>query len=292
DPKTWQETYALNIRKSHALQEDMHANADDEDHVTAHLTQLNAIHSRLQKLEKQHSVSTRWAVNDAQYLRWIQEVDSKLKATTLNRMLVFARERQFLLSLKEKYANGQSIATRIANQIKQVTMKLKKNLKALNTIGGVTITEKEALNPVSPIYLVSVLNQDCVLPSCIQRQGSELWNRCCRMHEEIHIIKEEMTNVSLHYLKEHNTAKMAFNHLTETGQSSSSVLMFEHMYSIERRYRYLSEIFGWCVKVPPMEYYCSIAPSENLLDGAVEDDCDDELYNEEEESDESDNEMY
>lgn len=56
-------------------------------------------------------------------------------------------------------ANGQSIATRIANQIKQVTMKLKKNLKALNTIGGVTITEKEALNPVSPIYLVSVLNQ-------------------------------------------------------------------------------------------------------------------------------------
>jgi hypothetical protein len=42
-------------------------------------------------------------VNDAQYLRWIQEVDSKLKATTLNRMLVFARERQFLLSLKEKY---------------------------------------------------------------------------------------------------------------------------------------------------------------------------------------------
>lgn len=85
---------------------------------------------------------------------------------------------------------------------------------------------------------------------------------------------------------------MAFNHLTETGQSSSSVLMFEHMYSIERRYRYLSEIFGWCVKVPPMEYYCSIAPSENLLDGAVEDDCDDELYNEEEESDESDNEMY
>jgi len=59
---------------------------------------------RLQKIEKQRNIRTRWQKGDELYQAHVAALDSKQRDAILNQLLQLSRERRFLLALKSKYA--------------------------------------------------------------------------------------------------------------------------------------------------------------------------------------------
>ncbi|KAJ7375263.1 hypothetical protein OS493_002010 [Desmophyllum pertusum] len=83
-------------------------------------------------IEKKNGIRVRWQETDATFENAQQRLTVKKRSNELLKLHKMASERTFLLELKAKYADGQAIAIKLANQIDKVVNSMNQGLATLN----------------------------------------------------------------------------------------------------------------------------------------------------------------
>ena len=130
--------------------------------------------------------------------------------------LTFCEHKYLLLS---PFLDGQSIATRLAKQINRTTKSIKKDIQKYNDDDHTTIPQErlplaiafdEIKEPDSPFWWnLNAFNADpsqnqVSIPLSVKRKAIDLCHLLDRAKEEQALLKDEMHNVFLYYLQQHD----------------------------------------------------------------------------------------
>ncbi|XP_066300346.1 uncharacterized protein [Branchiostoma lanceolatum] len=248
----WKRDYLMLLAQLNSLHEDILEAQDGEDGrtVTVHQSALKQLTNKILIIEKKHRI-TRWRASDDDYKTVLKEVDKEERTKLLSEARAEACERVFLIALKAKYPDGQSIATKLSNQLKSINGKLEKTINRYNNLmwptqhGSIfppSIEIAEARDPYWTRYLdldVSYRGEGDI-PYSLLRKAIDALNLKQRAQEEIQMVKTEMREVLLHFIRQDEVVRGAVENHEKLGERAA---LIERTIKLQQRLQLAARLF-------------------------------------------------
>ncbi|XP_033101230.1 uncharacterized protein LOC117104486 isoform X2 [Anneissia japonica] len=238
DKAPWEETYVFQLGQLDSLR----SNPDSSEQYTS-------LHKSVCNLEKSNGVTKRWKKDDAKFKSAHIAQQHRCRINCLDKMREVAKERMFLLDLKKKYFDGQTVAIRISRQISKTSVSLRKLLATYKTFDGAEHTTfSDVSNPEGNIYLPACETSKDDIPSTAKREIIKLHYLKERATEEIIMVEHEMENVMNYYLNQHT---VLHKQITEenVAYGKRSFLIFNAII-LERKLKSLETLFNKFITTP------------------------------------------
>ncbi|XP_028415964.1 uncharacterized protein LOC114539523 [Dendronephthya gigantea] len=185
---TWEEQYVQNLLHLYQLRAQI-GNIPEGDHsqLTDVVKKSKKVLKAVQRIEKQQKLKKRWKTGESKFNAAAISLEQRRQESVMELTYSSAVERMFLISLKNKYADGQAIAVKLSKQISQRTNAIKAAVTrynaSLNSLEDwiqelpAEMQFEEAKDPNSVIY--SHLNHqqtNDTVPSAVKRAAIDSHN--------------------------------------------------------------------------------------------------------------------
>ncbi|XP_066264562.1 uncharacterized protein [Branchiostoma lanceolatum] len=249
----WQREYVTKLLKVKAVRNKILANDDGSDAAVSHAL-FAQLDKQLKEMEKKHKVATRWDESSKDFQDITKEVDWTTRSSLLSKMRSLAYERSFLRSLKRKYPEGQTIASKLSDQLKTASSKLKKTIDDYNTVEWdptdpkfpLTVEFREATDSSWQHYacLDPTVLEEPGLPRSLQRKAIDHLNLLQRATEEVEMVQQEMKNVFYHFQTQHELTENALTALGEADNDGRKAALTTHMLRLQKRFITMYHFFS------------------------------------------------
>ncbi|KAJ8346569.1 hypothetical protein SKAU_G00279700 [Synaphobranchus kaupii] len=196
---------------------------------------ISRLNESLASLERKLKITRRWEPSEPDFVSTLKAMDKGDGTHLLSTARAEAKERLFLISLKMKYPDGQAIAIKLSNQIKQSNRRIAKAIKTYNTIKWPPQHSyfpcQHGDSHTTPLHLSTLawmMNHPAVcesdpVPVSLKRRAVDALNRKDQTLEESQMLHKEMRAV-LNYLHlQHDLAKNAVEYYHQPGLRSALI---------------------------------------------------------------------
>ncbi|XP_066271123.1 uncharacterized protein [Branchiostoma lanceolatum] len=187
----------------------------------------------------------RWRSDDEQYVSAMEDLDQDERSRLLEEMRSASYMRAFLISLKQRYPDGQKIALKLSKQLTSASKKLAKTIQTYNSIQWElknpefpeTVAFDDAKDPAWDTYQAvdGVSMCEPGLPYSVKRKAIDAVNLKERASEEQEMVKTEMLRVMQHLLAQHHITEDEKDRCTENSNAAGQALLTQHIIRIEQR---------------------------------------------------------
>ncbi|XP_071853693.1 uncharacterized protein [Apostichopus japonicus] len=195
------EVYALKLKTLYDLRKDYERECLSENSAVGCISLLLRKIKRIdEEILAMEQGQPRWTEGSALYQAALANNTARRKKSHLFKLHTLCVDRWLLISLKQKYADGQAIAKLLCRQIKTATTKLKKGLENYNQeIGGPPLIFSDVCDVASNVWrcLETTNTSDTshpTIPTHVKRQWIDIVHKLDRSVEELEQLKSEMRN--------------------------------------------------------------------------------------------------
>ncbi|XP_035665584.1 uncharacterized protein LOC118408832 [Branchiostoma floridae] len=235
----------------------------------------------------------RWHPDHEDYISALKDVDEDERTRCLGEMRSASYKRAFLISLKQRYPDGQGIALKLSKQLSSANKKLTKAIQAYNNIQSLwepqsgqypaTVSFEVACDTSWDTYQTLHASMgEPGLPYSIKRKAIDAVSLKERAVEEQEMVKTEMERVMQHLHTQHGITLQEIHRCQESDNISGQAVLTQHIIRIELRmyrsfHRFKQHIPA--LPAPPSSHIQYILPSHmSDSDGSSYDDVSDDDY--------------
>ncbi|KAI8493215.1 hypothetical protein Bbelb_292190 [Branchiostoma belcheri] len=263
-------SYVMLLVQLESLHENILEAQDGEDGrtVTIHQAALKQLTNKILLIEKKLRISTRWRPCDEEFREVLKEVDLEERTKFLTEARAEACERAFLIACKAKYPDGQAIAIKLSNQLKSINSKLEKTISRYNSlmwppqdsVFPPSIDIVEARDPYWTVYLNLDMSYrgEGDIPYSLLRKAIDARNLKLRAQEEIQMVKAEMREVILHFIRQDEEMRHAIDSHEKLGERA---VLTERTIKLQQRLKFAAKLFGpYVSNMPEMPIFFPSTP--------------------------------
>ncbi|KAI8514450.1 hypothetical protein Bbelb_070410 [Branchiostoma belcheri] len=180
----------------------------DASALAVHHSAFMKLETTLKAIEGKHKIK-RWQETDPQYIAALKDLDLEERTRQLAAMRSASYKRSFLISLKQRYPDGQGIALKLSKQLTSASKKLAQTIQAYNNIQWerqtpefpASVTFEAASDPAWESYQsLDTSMGEPGLPYSLKRKAIDAVNLRERALEEQDMLKAEMHRVLRHLM--------------------------------------------------------------------------------------------
>ncbi|XP_078661810.1 uncharacterized protein LOC144905876 [Branchiostoma floridae x Branchiostoma belcheri] len=238
----WKKLYVANLIKYKELGEKI-LQCQEDSTLAVHHAAFVKLEASLKAVEDKHKIH-RWCCTDEQYISALKDLDEEERSRHLGEMRSASYKRAFLISLKQRYPDGQAIALKLSKQLTASSKKLAKAIQAYNGIQWEpqsaqfpsTVAFEHASDPAWDMYqTLDTSMGEPGLPYSVKRRAIDAVSLRERASEEQEMVKAEMERVMQHLLDQHHITDHEIRRCRENYNTAGQAVLTQHIVRIEQR---------------------------------------------------------
>ncbi|XP_071832068.1 uncharacterized protein [Apostichopus japonicus] len=259
-----EEQYVLKLKAFYEMSKEMGNSASQN----GMLFQTQLLFRRIKRLDVELQVfegqrGQRWGEGSLEFLKALQTIEDRSRKSALSKIHTMSVDRWFLIQLKKRYADGQTIAQRLCKQISSVGKKLKREVEKFNAdmVHLVTssshfpseVTFQQVCDVTSSLWNCLSVDavQQCHVPRHVRNQLVDIVHKVNHSKDELNLLKEEMLRMVTFFQEE---LRQVHDRLKEFAIGTGQHCLLKQKCSITyTSLEYCRKSFGSIIDLPPLD---------------------------------------